>query len=250
MDENTLLLEKWSDIDVESATKEQVKEEILRLESLRDLYMNAEQATKIFLNSIYGACGSPWFSYFNIDIAEAVTLQGQDLIKYSEKILNRYFLEYWHNDEKLHKKLGIAKAFKVEQEVVVYCDTDSVHKDTIIETDQGSMTIEDMYNISKKIEEQNLTASGKEWIKSSLSVLNYKNSQSAEKLGSLIYSPVTKVIRHKVSKPKWKLKTKSGKEIIVTNDHSLIVYREGQTVEIKPIEIKKGEKVICVRINK
>lgn len=116
---------KWAKIDLEKCTREELKEEILRLESLRDLYMNAEQAIKIFINSIYGACGSPYFSFFNIDVAEAVTLQGQDLIKYSEKVLNRYFLEFWHKDKGLHEKLGLTHVEKVEVPVVIYCDTDS-----------------------------------------------------------------------------------------------------------------------------
>ena len=97
----------WTSIDPETATKEEIQAEIIRMESLRDLYMNAEQAIKIFINSVYGACGSPWFAFFNPDVAEAVTLQGQDLIKYSEQVINRYFLEFWHKDTKLHKKLGL-----------------------------------------------------------------------------------------------------------------------------------------------
>jgi DNA polymerase elongation subunit (family B) len=106
-------------------TKEELKAEILRLESHRDLYMNAEQAIKIFINSVYGACGSPWFAFFNTDIAEAVTLQGQDLIKYSEKVLNRYFMEFWHKDTKLHEKLGLTNVERIDRPVVIYCDTDS-----------------------------------------------------------------------------------------------------------------------------
>ena len=116
---------KWTKIDTVNCTKEELQAEIDRLKSLRDLYMNAEQAIKIFINSVYGACGSPWFAFFNMDVAEAVTLQGQDLIKYSEKIINRYFLEFWHKDEKLHLKMGLTEVKKISKQVVIYCDTDS-----------------------------------------------------------------------------------------------------------------------------
>lgn len=234
---------KWTNINLESCSKEELLAEIDRLSSLRDLHMNAEQAIKIFINSVYGACGSPYFAFFNTDVAEAVTLQGQDLIKYSEKVLNRYFMEFWHKDTKLHEKLGLTRVEKLAKPVVIYCDTDSVSKDTIIFTDEGEMTIEDLYNISKKINSQFLTQAGKEYTLSSFKTLNEKN-------GELFYSLIKKVIRHRVSKAKWKLKTKSGKEIIVTNDHSLIVIRDNKNTEVKPSEIKKGEKVICVRINK
>ena len=118
---------KWTNINIETATKEEIKAEILRMQSLQDLYMNAEQAVKIFINSVYGACGSPWFAFFNTDIAEAVTLQGQSLIKYSEKVINRYFMEFWHTDTKTHEKLGITRAEKLERPVVIYADTDSCY---------------------------------------------------------------------------------------------------------------------------
>lgn len=116
---------KWCNVDVATCSKEELKAEIERLKSLRDLHMNAEQAIKIFINSVYGACGSPYFAFFNVDVAEAVTLQGQDLIKYSEKVLNRYFLEFWHKDTKLHEKLNLSSVEKLEKPVVIYCDTDS-----------------------------------------------------------------------------------------------------------------------------
>jgi DNA polymerase elongation subunit (family B) len=116
---------KWTTIDLQQCTKEELASEIERLKSLRDLYMNAEQAIKIFINSVYGACGSPWFAFFNTDVAEAVTLQGQDLIKYSEKVLNRYFLEFWHKDNKVHEKMNLSRVEKIDRPVVIYCDTDS-----------------------------------------------------------------------------------------------------------------------------
>lgn len=116
---------KWIKIDPTTATNEEIKQEIERLKNLENMFMNAEQAIKIFINSVYGACGSPWFAFFNTDIAEAVTLQGQDLIKYSEKVIDRYFLEFWHKDTKVHEEMGLTRVEKVERGMVLYCDTDS-----------------------------------------------------------------------------------------------------------------------------
>lgn len=115
----------WCQIDPETATKAELEKEIKRLRDLANTYMNAEQAVKIFINSVYGACGSPWFSFFNMDVAEAVTLQGQDLIKYAERVIDRYFLEYWHKDVNLHKRLGLTKVEKIDRSMNIYCDTDS-----------------------------------------------------------------------------------------------------------------------------
>lgn len=233
---------KWCQIDPENATKEQLLVEIRRLNALQEQFENKQQGTKIFLNSVYGATGSPWFIFFNIDIAEAVTLQGQELIKYSEQVINRYFSDFWHKDDKLHEQLGIKNVSKVTKPVVVYIDTDSVSADTIIHTSSGDMTIEDLFFLSKHVC-HNISFTQKEYAISDLKILN-------EVEGELCFSPISKIIRHRVTKPKWKLKTSSGKEIIVTNDHSLIVIRDSKKIEIKPSEVIPKEKVICVRIRK
>ena len=54
-------------------------------------------------------------------------------------------------------------------------------------------------------------------------------------------------MRHKVRKPKWRLKTATGKEIFVTNDHSMIVFRDGKKLEVKPYEILKTDKILVVK---
>jgi len=106
-------------------TKEELKEKIERLTSLKNELKNEEQAVKLTMNSIYGAIGNNWFVCFNPEVAEAVTLQGQDLIKHSEKILHKYFHEFWHQDKELHDKLGLTTVKKIHKPMVVYGDTDS-----------------------------------------------------------------------------------------------------------------------------
>ena len=49
-----------------------------------------QHAVKIIINQIYGAFGNSYFYFRNYDIAESITLQGQDLIKFSIKICNHY----------------------------------------------------------------------------------------------------------------------------------------------------------------
>lgn len=86
-------------------------------------------AIKILINSIYGAFGNKWFYFYNIDIAQSITLQGQDLIKFSIKAVNHYFRERWHLDTELHEILGISKykINKVEDDAAIYTDTDSIY---------------------------------------------------------------------------------------------------------------------------
>ena len=54
-------------------------------------------------------------------------------------------------------------------------------------------------------------------------------------------------MRHKVSKEQFKIKTKSGKEIIVTGDHSCIVFRNGKQLTIKAKDINKStDKILSI----
>lgn len=84
-----------------------------------------EQAVKVTLNSIYGAFGNQWFHFFNIDIAESITLQGKNAILFSEKILNKYFQEFFIKDTEVHKALNIKVKYSGVKPAVIYIDTDS-----------------------------------------------------------------------------------------------------------------------------
>lgn len=106
-------------------TELEIKEEISRLKKMSNDYKNEEQGVKLTLNSIYGALGNQYFACFNTEVAESVTLQGQDLIKFAEKIINKYFHDHWHLDTELHEKIGVKNVRPVTAEMVIYVDTDS-----------------------------------------------------------------------------------------------------------------------------
>lgn len=119
---------KLTKIDPHTCSFEELEAEIARLKSLKEEYFNLEQSIKIFINSIYGAAGSPWFEGYNVNLAEAVTLQGQDLAKYASKAIDEYFMTMWHLDTELHKALGITHANKLnEKTLTIYMDTDSCY---------------------------------------------------------------------------------------------------------------------------
>jgi hypothetical protein len=118
---------KYCKIDPSSATREEILSEIERLTYLMNLKKNEEQSVKIFINSCYGALASTYFVGYNVKVAEAITLQGQEMIKFTSRIINRYFLEFWHKDKKLHELLGLNTVNPVKDEVAVYGDTDSCY---------------------------------------------------------------------------------------------------------------------------
>jgi DNA polymerase elongation subunit (family B) len=216
--------------------------EISQIKEEASKYFALEQAVKLALNSIYGAFGSQYFYFFNIDIAETITLQGKDAILYSERLLNKYFSEFWHKDFDAHKQMGITVTGRIENPVGIYIDTDSIVGDTVITTDFGKFKIEDLYKRSLDLNLGNAgnTLSGHESVYTDLKTLNWSYENE------LYYAPISRIIRHKVNKKKWKLTLKSGKEIIVTNDHSLIVFRDNIKLEVKPSEILKTDKILSV----
>jgi DNA polymerase elongation subunit (family B) len=101
------------------------KSKLIRQLSLR------QGAIKILINSIYGAFGNKWFYFYNPDIAQSITLQGQDMIKFANQAIDFYFKNKWHLDVDLHSHLGISnhEITKIEDDVIiaVYTDTDSTY---------------------------------------------------------------------------------------------------------------------------
>lgn len=75
-------------------------------------YNNLQLAKKVSLNSAYGAMGSKYFRFFDIRIAEAVTLAGQLSIRWIEKALNEYMNRICKTENK---------------DYVIASDTDSIY---------------------------------------------------------------------------------------------------------------------------
>jgi DNA polymerase elongation subunit (family B) len=122
MDINTLINKPEDDL-----TRDEMQILADHYQTMSAKYTAYEQAVKVTLNSIYGAFGNKWFHFFNIDIAESITLQGQNAILYSEKILNKYFQEFWPKDSKVHEHFSISIKNKLVRPSVVYIDTDSCY---------------------------------------------------------------------------------------------------------------------------
>jgi len=73
-------------------------------------FKRRQHVQKIVLNSLYGVLGLPVFRFYDIDNAEATTVTGQELIKFTERIANKYY----------NNKLGDTEDY------CIYTDTDSV----------------------------------------------------------------------------------------------------------------------------
>jgi DNA polymerase elongation subunit (family B) len=75
-------------------------------------YHNFQLVRKIQLNSAYGAIGNEWFRYYDVEMAEAITLSGQLSIRWIENKLNAFLNETLETED---------------YDYVVASDTDSVY---------------------------------------------------------------------------------------------------------------------------
>lgn len=223
---------------------EYLKKEIKNLKKEVD-YNNAMQlALKIVLNQSYGALATPYFILFNNQVAGTITAEGRQLTKTMSMVNEDYWYNQWHLDTELHEKLGITKlGLKVNkipenQSVSVYGD--SITGDSIIDTRSGKMTIEELYNLSLE-HSDSLLNDMKEVVQCDYESLNWTKEKG------LHYSKIKNVIRHKVTKAKWKLTTSDNKSIIVTNDHSMVVFRDGEKKIVKPSEILMMDNILTVQ---
>lgn len=87
----------YADIDI--MTKEELEEYIKIAEEQEHKFDKKQHAVKILLNSLYGALGTPYFRFFNIHCAEAITLTGQATTAQSYKMFND-FLQNLLGDDK------------------------------------------------------------------------------------------------------------------------------------------------------
>lgn len=88
------------------------KSEKKQLENDIAKFHNFQLVRKIQLNSAFGAVGNPWFRYYDLDLAEAITLSGQLSIRWIEDRLNTY----------------LNKTFKTDNyDYVIASDTDSIY---------------------------------------------------------------------------------------------------------------------------
>lgn len=189
--------------------------------------LNTEQLTKkILINALYGATGNAFFPLYNKDFASGITANGRIFIQQTANMIRQKFQELipW------------------SEEYIVYGDTDSCIESTLINTDKGDIQIGDIYDSTntKEIEYK----PGKFFKE-----VNGVKALSVNKDFELEYKPVKYVMKHKVKKRLFKIKC-NGKEVVITNDHSIMVKRDGKLMEVKPFEIKKTDKLILVKENK
>lgn len=257
-------------IDIDNAPKEVLEEALRKYHKEAGFFETQQLAIKTFINSVYGATASAYFVGYNKAVAEAITLQGQHLNHFSEVSVNNYFKGPFKEDTELHKALGIstedAQKLSISggkitptsplvgpefsylgdtDSLVIAGDTDSFTGDTKVFVDSQKMSVADAWEYLKN-EARHFVCrlhTGAEVIP----VQKHTTKTFSCETG-VLERDIRYIMRHKVSKEKWRLRTKSGKEIIVTGDHSLMVMRHNKLIEIKAKDInKKIDKIVTLK---
>lgn len=189
--------------------------------SIEEEYWDKRQLVKkINLNSLYGAILNPGCRFFDNRIGQSTTLTGRRIAKHMAAKVNELITgEYNH----------IGKS-------IIYGD--SVTGDTMIRTDNGQITIEQLYNECH----QHVIEYGKEYgVQSFAKVVGFNAFEDSPVMANISY-----VMRHKTKKKLYKITLQNEKCVTVTEDHSVMVDRDGFLIEVKPTEILDTDLIICL----
>lgn len=251
-----------------------LRAEVERLKDMTDQYESQQLALKLFLNSTYGACASKFFYAHNVDVAEAITLQGQDLNHYTENKINEYFRGIFQKDTELHKAMGVNTAMAAQftigsgrltpyppltkdecpyldgdESMTVAGDTDSVARHSMVEICGTTLTIGEWFKIFRRESdprERFVSKNGSDVI-DLRSRIGLETDAVDPNTGEVVRRNVRFISRHKVKKEKWKITAKTGERVIVTGDHSVMVYRAGKVISVKASEINPETDKLLVR---
>lgn len=202
---------------------EKLKEEKEKAEALAKIQDVFQHSFKIYLNSVYGFTGAQYSPVFSQDIAEAVTLTGQattkEMVRYTNAALNK-----------------IGKTDDSVQHVIAG-DTDSVFSKSKIYVNNKLKTIENLFDEILKNGSLDKLQNGTE-----VAIPKFKIETHSINGSTLIKN----VSRHKVSKGQYKISIKNKDPLYITEDHSIMVYRNNEIIECKPNEIKNSDFIITI----
>lgn len=220
---------------VKDFTKEQIeylktlsKSELLELKSKLQTAASSNNTAqinrKLLINSLYGAMGNIYSRLYDLRNATAITLYGQLAIQWTARKVN----------ESMNTMLKTSNV-----DYVTYADTDSVVGSTLIDVNGKQISIEDYYD---SLSDANLVRNiPKDFVKS----VSGDTSLGCDKEFNLVRKPIKYIMKHKVRKRMYKISA-NGKSVVVTEDHSIMISRNGKLLSAKPFEIIKDNEIILI----
>ncbi len=225
-------------------TKKEIESKIAELEielykasALADMYNVYQMGLKILVNSCYGSLSmqSTVFAGDKEFFSGAVTS--------SSRIAN--LIAGQANSRKIDSIIGteakeVQYGFKSYLDNIPQQDTDSVVGDSIVYINGEQTKIEDLYENTKGNIEKRDKNNYIKHIDKNIFTLSLNKEKNIVENKKIKY-----IMAHKVKKRMFKIKHKDT-EVIVTEDHSVIIKRESKFLDIKPRDIVKGDKIIKI----
>ena len=192
------------------------------------VYTTRQISLKTALNSGYGAFGNKYFRFFDVRVAEAITLSGQLVSKWLFRDLNEYINRILGSD-------GV--------DYIAAGDTDSCVFDTDIMINGAKQKIGEFFESCEATEleyrgENNYIA---HLPKNKYFTLTYDNQTK-----SVCERPVNYAMAHKVKKKMFRITLPSGKSVEITKDHSIMIERDGILQSCTVEQIKKSDTIISI----
>lgn len=106
---------QFIDIDPDTCTMQELEKAIEQMDLMSNYYESKQLAIKQFINSVYGATASKYFVGHNTEVAESITLQGQDLNHFSENCVNKYFRGIFQSKEEYNKIIYVPVSEYIEK---------------------------------------------------------------------------------------------------------------------------------------
>lgn len=191
------------------------------------LYDLMQSVFKLKLNSTYGACGNKFFRFYDVRMAESTTKTGREVLFHMTKTISKC----------------IDGKYEYPNNYVLGGDTDSVSGDSIVQLGGINDTIENHFN--RLIEVNPIF---KENSKEIIILIHELNSPCFIDDKNLVENKqVLTIYRHLCDKQMYKIELEDGSFVEVTEDHSLMVERNGNLMEVTPTELESTD--ICVNID-
>ena len=180
---------------------------------------------KINLNSAYGALLNKGSRFFDQRLGQSTTLSGRTITRHMASKTNEMIIG-------IYDHYGSA---------IVYGDTDSEISTTLHYSSKGQKTVEELFNGCSEF----WNNGEKEYAyDEDLMVMSYDNDIDEPYMGHIEY-----IYRHKVSKDLYEIEDDLGNTITVTEDHSVMVERNGALISVKPIDILDSDILISIKID-
>jgi DNA polymerase elongation subunit (family B) len=214
------LLKRWYADRKEMQAK--LKECIAAGNKIEEEYWDKRQLVKkINLNSLYGAILNPGCRFFDNRIGQSTTLTGRAIAQHMAGKVNEI----------------ITGEFNHTGKAIIYGD--SVTGDTMILTKDGDITIKQLFD---RCLEHSIVGDKEYGVLSPDKVMGFNSFEDSTVMAIPSY-----VMRHKTKKRLYQINLQNGKSVKVTEDHSIMVDRDGFLIEVRPTEIRDTDLFICLK---